>query len=145
MLENFLKHTQSSGDCLIWIRCFNTDGYPRASWKGNSNGKVHRIVYSLVHPLEDITGKVIRHTCDNPKCINPDHLLSGTNADNMKDRDSRFRHGAAKITPAQVLEIRDMFKQNPKLKSPVVAAQYGISHKTVLSIKHGKHWKHLMT
>ena len=110
----------------------------------DANIKVHRLVYSLTHD-EDITGKVIRHTCDNPKCVNPKHLLSGTPADNMRDRDSRFRHGAAKLSPEQVVEIRRRFAENPKLKSPVIASEYGISSRTVLSIKHGCHWRQLLT
>lgn len=92
---------------------------------------------------EVTTGKVIRHTCDNPVCINPEHLISGTPAQNMEDRDLRGRHGAAKISAKDVLDIRQMFVDNPKLKSPVVAKQYGISPKTVLSIKHRSHWKHV--
>lgn len=145
MLNKILKHTMKVDDCLLWTRCLNTDGYPRMLWEGNANGKVHRIVYQLTHPEEDINGKVIRHTCDNPRCINPEHLLSGSAVDNMNDRDSRFRHGAAKLKPEQVLEIRESFKQNPRLKAPHVARLYGISARTVLSIKHGKHWKNLMT
>ena len=109
----------------------------------NTNIKVHRYVYQL-NTGEDITGKVVRHTCDNPKCINPSHLLSGTVADNNSDRDSRFRHGKAKLSPVQVLEIRKRFSENSKLKTPGVAREFGISARTVLSIKNGHHWKHLL-
>ena len=107
-VEDFLKYTEAVDGCLIWSRALNTDGYPRAVIRGNSNGKVHREVYSLSHPEEDITGLVIRHTCDNPKCINPEHLLSGTNKDNMNDRDTRNR-GHAMFTHDQVREIRSLY------------------------------------
>ena len=85
-LEDLLANTASSGDCKVWVRCFNSDGYPRMA----NNVKVHRRVYELLTGL-DLTGLVVRHTCDNPKCISPDHLTHGTATDNMKDRDDRDR------------------------------------------------------
>lgn len=108
-LEDFLSLTEQAGDCLNWTRALNTDGYPRAAIKGNYNVKVHRHVYSLAHPEEDIEGRVIRHTCDNPKCINPDHLLSGTFADNAWDRASRKRNYLRSFGEDQVREIRKLY------------------------------------
>lgn len=108
-IENLLARTKPSGECLEWTGCFNSDGYARVSWNGNSNGKVHRIVYALANPSEDLTGKVVRHTCDNTKCINPEHLLSGTPADNMRDRDTRLRHGRTLLTHDQVRAMRELY------------------------------------
>lgn len=56
-----------------------------------SNIKVHRIVYAHHHGQPD-PGMSIRHTCDNPPCINPDHLVIGTHGDNMRDVRDRGRH-----------------------------------------------------
>lgn len=98
-----------TGSCWEWVGCLNSDGYPKVSWKGSANGKGHRIVYSLLHPDEDITGKVIRHTCDNPRCLRPDHLVSGTPSDNMRDRGRRgrtYRHVSGQET-AEVRSLRD--------------------------------------
>lgn len=76
-------------------------------------------------------------------CINPEHLLSGTIADNVQDRDSRFRHGASKLTPEQVVEIFNLTNQTEKpLKE--IAEKYGVDQRTVSSIKLKKHWKHLL-
>ena len=90
MLDKLLSRTKENNGCLEWTGCFNTDGYPRAGTKDNPNIKVHRLVYSL-STGKDIDGLVVRHTCDNIKCINPDHLISGTNLDNIKDRVDRGR------------------------------------------------------
>ncbi len=87
----WLKYTTSNGECLEWTRALNSDGYPRAGRKGNTNIKVHREVYKEHNSQEDINGKVIRHSCDNRKCINPKHLLSGSVVDNINDMDSRNR------------------------------------------------------
>lgn len=106
-LQHYLNNTKKVNDCLEWQGCLNTDGYPRVFYNGNSNGKLHRIVYELVYS-EDISGKVIRHTCDNPKCINPVHLISGTPYDNARDRDSRGR-GRAMFSADMIKEIRRLW------------------------------------
>ncbi len=70
----------------------------RPYWAIRIKGKsilAHRISYCLEHGLDpkDIKGKVVRHECDNPKCINPDHLMLGTQYDNIQDK---IRRGRAK-------------------------------------------------
>lgn len=89
-LEELLGYTDHNGECLEWTRCYNSDGYPRTAWNGSTNGKVHRIVYQL-STGESIDGLVVRHKCDNPRCINPDHLEVGTVIDNVQDRNERGR------------------------------------------------------
>jgi hypothetical protein len=87
-VRNWLQHTEVEGDCLVWTRCFNSDGYPRAGVAGNVNLKVHREVFFSVNGYYP---PVVRHTCDNRRCINPDHLIGGTNLDNIQDRHTRGR------------------------------------------------------
>ena len=89
-LNIILKYTKENNGCLEWTKCYNTDGYPRASFDGYENGKVHRVVWELFNK-KSAKGYVIRHTCDNPRCINPNHLLIGTNYDNIQDRQIRDR------------------------------------------------------
>lgn len=82
----------------------------------------HRVAYVKHHLLtmEDIKGKVVRHTCDNPPCINPEHLVLGTHSDNMKDMWSRGRgtnlpprmvgeaHPQCKVSDEAVAHIRKL-------------------------------------
>ena len=143
-LEVLLSRTIQVGACLEWVGCKNTDGYPKIHWKGNFNAKGHRVVYQLIHPDENLDGKVVRHTCDNPLCINPDHLWSGTPSDNVADRDARFRHGASKLTHEQVLEIDSLFRNKTDLMVKEIAQLYNVDSRTISSIKHKKHWKHLL-
>lgn len=131
-LKDFLKHTVVSGECLLWTRCINTDGYPRASYKGSSNGKVHRIVYELATG-EDITGKVVRHSCDNPLCINPDHLQSGTPIENMKDRRERgrtYNH----VSEEEILEVHSLRMRGLLFRE--ISTKLNISIKRVEYILH---------
>lgn len=139
-IDFFLTHTQEAGDCLEWTRCFNTDGYPRAAYKGSSNGKVHRIVYELAHPEEDITGKVIRHTCDNIKCINPSHLISGTPADNNRDRDTRERHTLAVFTEKEVRTIRQLYDTG-NYSQKELADMLGVNYRTIQQLVRRKSYR----
>lgn len=72
-------------------------------WPGRRSRctSLHRLVYVHHHgiTLEDIAGQVIRHTCDNPRCVNPAHLLLGSKANNNKDRAERGR--SAKRVPSR--------------------------------------------
>ncbi len=79
--------------CWQWQGARTTCGYPVIARGSNTNIRGHRYVFEWVNgPLED--GQVVRHTCDNPLCVNPDHLESGTPDDNVQDRNGRGRtHG----------------------------------------------------
>lgn len=140
-LHFFLKHTKPNGDCLEWTRCYNTDGYPRTVWNNSSNGKVHRIVWELANN-ESATSKVVRHLCNNPRCINPNHLSIGTTTDNMLDRDLAGRHGASKITPKDVNTICLLYSTK-KYTQKEIGILFGINSRTVSSVIKGTHWKHV--
>ena len=95
------------------------------------------------------TGKVIRHTCDNPRCINPEHLIIGTQWDNVHDAVERGRllgrnvgrgekQGSSKLTEQKVLEIRkSSFSQTELSKI------YSTSCTTISNIVNRKVWTHI--
>lgn len=138
-LEYFLSRTKKVGDCLEWTKCLNTDGYPRTTWGGHSNGKVHRIVWELANGHE-ATGRVVRHLCNNPRCINPNHLAIGTPLDNSKDRDLADRSGSRKISQRDVNPICVLYASGEYTQKEI-GAKFGIDSRTVSSIIKGKHWK----
>lgn len=134
-LKDLLSQTTDDNGCMIWTRCLNTDGYPHML----GNVKVHRLVYELKSG-EDIRGLCVRHTCDNPKCINPDHLVKGTPRENMMDRNERTGNGWAKLTKDQVRAIRLL---DGKFMRIEIAEMFGVKPQTISSILLGKHWKHV--
>jgi hypothetical protein len=105
-----LSFTKVNGDCLEWTRCLNTDGYPRAVIDGNNNAKVHRIIYELLNGKLDSTS-VVRHTCDNPKCINPQHLVKGSPAENVHDMDVRGRRHRV-VTVDKIARTKELLATN---------------------------------
>lgn len=125
-------------------------GYAHVTWPGRRSTSVmlHRLVYCKANALalEDIAGKVVRHTCDNPRCINPEHLLLGTKADNNRDRAERSR--SAKVVPSrwhitkeQALAIIQRY--NPKRDRingvSALAREFGVDSNVIYSIVRGEH------
>lgn len=90
-------------------------------------------------------GLVIRHGCDNPSCINPDHLSVGTQRENVMDRESRGRRdvkgeqvGTAKLTETDILGILAS-----DISGADLARKYGVSPSTISLIRLGKSWRHV--
>ena len=128
--------------CWEWTACKSSDGY--GSFKLNyQNLGAHRVAYTLAKG-EIPEGLIVRHTCDNPVCCNPDHLILGTLAQNNADRQERNRqakgkqNGKSKLTEEQAMEI-----YNSSLSHYELSKLYNISKRNVSSIKCKKIWKHI--
>lgn len=93
IVVRFWSKVDRSGDCWLWTGQVNNQGYGRLDlWTDNKHERVlsHRLAYAFFSG-EDVTGLVIRHDCDTPRCCNPAHLRTGTQADNMRDAVERNR------------------------------------------------------
>lgn len=134
--------------CHEWTGCVEHDGYGRIAIEAvrKDNGRIsvtkkraNRLAYELAHgPIPD--GMLVCHTCDNPKCVNPDHLFLGTPADNSADmaRKGRAasgeRNGNAKLTDADRDSIKNM--KGKGISQAKIAGMFGISQAHV-----GRIWK----
>lgn len=86
----------TDGGCWEWRGARNGHGYGLVSLhrEGVKAARAHRVVYeSRRGPIP--RGAVLRHSCDNPPCVNPDHLKPGTHKQNMEDMAARGRSGVS--------------------------------------------------
>jgi hypothetical protein len=82
------------GNCWLWIGAKNSDGYGNLGWRHEGQNRplaAHRVAYWIEHGKQP--DGFVMHACDVPSCVNPDHLLLGTHADNMRDRVQKGRGG----------------------------------------------------
>lgn len=111
----------------------------------------HRLSFELHHgQVPD--GLFVLHTCDNPPCVNPAHLYTGTKADNAHDRAVRRRgkehrqngedNDNAKLTDADVLKIIALLNAG-KLSQAAIGEKFGVKQPLISRIKSRTVWRHL--
>lgn len=129
--------------CWEWTRSKDNCGYAILVW-GKYNNKAHRHSYTVFRgtiPDE----KQVCHRCDNPACVNPDHLFLGDYRVNTDDKIAKNRQtkgegfSHSKLTERAVLFIRNM----PDMKITDLARMFGASATTVRNVRQGKTWKYL--
>ena len=141
-----------AGECWPWLRA-RSGGYGQLQFAGRVQ-KAHRVAYQLaVGPLR--SDLVVMHTCDNPPCCNPAHLVLGTRIDNNRDRVSKGRsatgdrhgtrthpglwrgerNGRARLTEAQVRAIRLTTSSVSQL-----ARDYGVSRRAIAGVISRRKW-----
>lgn len=142
---------RTPGTCWIWTGHLDKHGYgvahgPRPNGTRGPS-RAHRVVYEhLVGPIPE--GKILMHSCDNPPCVNPQHLTPATDAENIADmvrkgRSARgSKHWSAKLTEAQVMEARHKYATG-RYTLDILAAEYGLTKTPVSQLLRGVTWKHL--
>lgn len=146
----------SHPDCdESWNEGFYGNGRPRKS-VGRRSMSAARWVYMQHHGLtsDQLAGLVVRHTCDNGRCVNPQHLIVGTQADNVKDSIDRGRHsagerhGCAKVTESIVREIRATYIKGTSRWNPgngqELRSRFGLSRTQISDIVNRKKWSHVV-
>lgn len=137
----------AEGECWIWMGARMPKGYGQIKIpKTRRQIPSHRLSY-LIHRGPIPPGKCVLHRCDNPPCVNPDHLFIGTKLDNALDMVSKMRHcygekqGGHKLTEKEVLDIHRLLKIGVKQKQ--IAQMFSIGEMQISRIKTGARWSHI--
>ncbi len=157
------SHVPELGKCWAWTAPLNPDGYGMYSYERRSIG-AHRVSYYLRHGRPTDKTMQVLHKCDNPACVNPDHLFLGTQKDNIQDCIKKGRHtvpfldpkwskkrmectprgihnGMAKMNPESVKELRQLRSQGWSYRS--LMDKYGITMRAVACIVKRITWRHV--
>ena len=114
---------------------------------GKSLMNTNRLAY-IVHvgPIPD--GKQVLHTCDNPLCVNPDHLWLGTHDDNMRDKAEKHRAPPSKLRGSECGGAKLSEQDIPVIRSDhrslkTIAKDYGVCFQLISQVKNRRIWKHI--
>lgn len=144
----FWARVRKGDGCWEWQGHRSPKGYGAFKDAGSKIIPAHRAAYEMeVGPIP--AGHVVMHRCDNPPCVNPTHLTTGTVRENNEDRDAKGRqvapkgskHGMATITEDVVRAIRSAKAQG--VMQAEIARQFGVSEVVVSSVVRRKTWKHV--
>jgi hypothetical protein len=150
--------------CNVWTGCRNSDGYGQFR-DGGGMRLAHRVAWELAHGQDPDVRLVMHLACDNPACVNVEHLGIGTHADNMRDmvakgrqargaslaaavrsspgylanRPRGERHHMARLTAADVAAIRAEYARGG-VRQVDLAGRYGVSQVAISAITRGKAW-----
>lgn len=147
--ETLIMPEPNSG-CWLWFGAYRENGYGRfqlfldGKWR---NCLAHRVSWTLHRGA--CSGLHVLHRCDNPACVNPDHLFLGTPADNTADMMAKGRHRpnvvrgeknlCAKFTDDLIRAVR----ADPR-KPSVIARELGRCKSTICKIKKRRWWAHVL-
>lgn len=136
-----------SGGCMLWRGALDHYGYGVFAFKGRPM-KAHRTSLGLADgppPFQKAEGA---HSCRNRHCVAPAHLRWATPAENERDKVRDGTHnrgeqqGAAKLTRAQVAEIRHAYAAGG-ISQRELGLQYGVTQSNVSAIMLNRSWTHL--
>lgn len=144
--DRFLSKVEidESSGCWNWIGSIHGNGYGRFN-PFRKTMYAHRfsalLKYGIVRSDLDVC-----HSCDNRRCVNPNHLFIGTRKENMQDaaRKGRTTKGKvfrSKLNQNEVITIREMLKNGCKTKD--IADKYSVTTRTINSIRARENWRHI--
>jgi hypothetical protein len=146
ILERFWEKVDVRGpdECWEWLAGKTTNGYGFFCPRPGSRLRAHRFSWELHNAQEIPEGLVVRHTCDNKMCVNPAHLLIGTQAENVREAVERGlwhnkRGGTPVLTADKVREIRRLHKEE-SLGYKRLGRLFSVSPSAIRAVVKGRSW-----
>lgn len=162
VLDRFLPNVERGAldSCWAWTGKTDKDGYGVFYFAGGDY-RAHRVAYEAA--FDTAPGNLcVCHRCDNPRCVNPDHLFLATSEENTADRHAKRRdaagdrsgarlypervargeqHGAARLTEQDVLDIRTAVDGGASYAA--LGRKYGVTWSTVKFVHTRRTWRHV--
>lgn len=144
--DRFWAKVRVTNGCWTWQAATDRKGYGLFKMSGKTIG-AHRAAWIITNGWKPIHPEcAVMHKCDNPSCVRPDHLLIGSNADNMADKVFKGRQasgqktvsGNAKLSPDKVRRIRAS-----KERTGILADALGVSGAAIRFVRAGATWRHV--
>lgn len=145
---DFWRRVDKGAGCWIWNGPVDASRrYPRISWRRRKIS-AHRFSWELHNgPIPE--GLCVCHHCDNPICVRPDHLFTGTHGDNMRDMFAKGRRtivrgshqGQSKLVESDVKDIRRFYANGTT--QVVLAAKFSVDQTTISRIVLRQSWQHI--
>lgn len=135
--------TVTESGCWEWDGRRDKKGYGVLCLHAQRQVFAHRTAFAVW--VGELDPKLsVCHRCDNPPCINPEHLWQGTERDNKVDMATKGRGNTARLTPLAVQELRALYTAPfDRGLVPRLAKQYGVSTSAIRAVLHGRTWKNV--
>lgn len=134
-------------ECWPWTASRTEQGYGKF-WTGGRTRGAHRVAWMLANHRVLTRWELVRHTCDNPPCCNPRHLIVGSPGENSQDMVDKGRQckgegvNTAKLFEEDVLNIVQWYATG-NVSAQEIAEAYGLTKQSVLSLLRKETWKHV--
>lgn len=147
VVAKFILKLSTNGECLEYP-LQKGRRYPEVSI-GGAMVKSHRLAWTIFQSAIP-TGMLVCHSCDNPKCCNPEHLFIGDDLTNAQDRHRKNRYSTnargervstCKLKSTEVIEIRNRRARGESIRS--ITKDFRVSRRAIQLIVNRKNWKHI--
>lgn len=145
-IDHFHKQVTKTDTCWLWTGYRAKGGHGQFRFK-SKNHYVHRLAYLFHHKTID-DSLCVCHKCDNPICVNPDHLFLGTMSENMKDKIAKNRHAKGDngmlsiLSEDNVIEIMRLYKTG-QYSQAQLGRRFKIGQTQISRIVNGHRWGHI--
>jgi hypothetical protein len=136
-LARFLSKIKQTPQCWLWTGARLRTGYGQVNGGRDADGyavtlHAHVVMWRLTHPGENLGELEVMHTCHTPHCVNPDHLIIGTHADNIAQGKARGSYAKPRSVSREL--VRALVQQcltGPRGTVARLADEHGVQYQTL--------------